>query len=147
MSASFADAPTLSQQIVWLTSWQPYCWHTSLMHLSVQRIAHCVGPFLLTTFLSLQYNYLMQFDYLPKSDLETGALRTEEQLIDAISKLQVCSCQIALHATAVACHVYYAQADILRLHATGIWQHSSYGQNRPGYGQANTEAPLRCGRQ
>ncbi|TDG44552.1 hypothetical protein AWZ03_009024 [Drosophila navojoa] len=34
------------------------------------------------------YNYLMQFDYLPKSDLETGALRTEEQLIDALSKLQ-----------------------------------------------------------
>ncbi|XP_034476009.1 rap-GAP domain-containing protein DDB_G0281809-like [Drosophila innubila] len=34
------------------------------------------------------YNYLMQFDYLPKSDLETGALRTEEQLIDAIRNLQ-----------------------------------------------------------
>ncbi|KAL7730589.1 hypothetical protein ACLKA6_000580 [Drosophila palustris] len=35
------------------------------------------------------YNYLMQFDYLPKSDLETGALRSEEQLIDAIRNLQV----------------------------------------------------------
>ncbi|KAH8234399.1 hypothetical protein KR038_009110 [Drosophila bunnanda] len=38
--------------------------------------------------LSLQFNYLMQFDYLPKSDLETGALRTEQQLIDAIRSLQ-----------------------------------------------------------
>ncbi|XP_041450194.1 LOW QUALITY PROTEIN: matrix metalloproteinase-2 [Drosophila obscura] len=36
----------------------------------------------------LMYNYLMQFDYLPKSDLETGALRTEKQLIDAIRSLQ-----------------------------------------------------------
>ncbi|KAH8252944.1 hypothetical protein KR032_002768 [Drosophila birchii] len=37
---------------------------------------------------SLQTNYLMQFDYLPKSDLETAALRTEQQLIDAIRSLQ-----------------------------------------------------------
>ncbi|KAH8290923.1 hypothetical protein KR054_007151 [Drosophila jambulina] len=36
----------------------------------------------------MQFNYLMQFDYLPKSDLETGALRTEQQLIDAIRSLQ-----------------------------------------------------------
>ncbi|KAH8324722.1 hypothetical protein KR074_010267 [Drosophila pseudoananassae] len=36
----------------------------------------------------MQYNYLMQFDYLPKSDLETGALRSENQLIDAIRSLQ-----------------------------------------------------------
>ncbi|KAH8321767.1 hypothetical protein KR067_000741 [Drosophila pandora] len=36
----------------------------------------------------MQYNYLMQFDYLPKSDLETGALRSEKQLIDAIRSLQ-----------------------------------------------------------
>ncbi|XP_039956547.1 matrix metalloproteinase-2-like [Bactrocera tryoni] len=34
------------------------------------------------------YNYLMEFDYLPKSDIETGALTTEEQLKDAIRKLQ-----------------------------------------------------------
>ncbi|XP_054090383.1 matrix metalloproteinase-2 isoform X2 [Zeugodacus cucurbitae] len=30
----------------------------------------------------------MEFDYLPKSDIETGALRTEEQLKDAIRNLQ-----------------------------------------------------------
>ncbi|KAH8375256.1 hypothetical protein KR200_004034 [Drosophila serrata] len=36
----------------------------------------------------MQFNYLMQFDYLPKSDLETGALRTEQQLIDAVRSLQ-----------------------------------------------------------
>ncbi|XP_017120091.1 matrix metalloproteinase-2 isoform X1 [Drosophila elegans] len=36
----------------------------------------------------LMYNYLMQFDYLPKSDLETGALRSEQYLIDAIRSLQ-----------------------------------------------------------
>ncbi|EDX06378.1 GD10058 [Drosophila simulans] len=36
----------------------------------------------------IMYNYLMQFDYLPKSDLETGALRTEDQLKDAIRSLQ-----------------------------------------------------------
>ncbi|XP_004520956.1 matrix metalloproteinase-2 isoform X1 [Ceratitis capitata] len=34
------------------------------------------------------YNYLMEFDYLPKSDIETGALRSEEQLKDAIRNLQ-----------------------------------------------------------
>ncbi|XP_037956122.1 matrix metalloproteinase-2-like [Teleopsis dalmanni] len=34
------------------------------------------------------YNYLMEYDYLPKSDIETGALRTEEQLKDAIRNLQ-----------------------------------------------------------
>ncbi|XP_061401435.1 matrix metalloproteinase-2-like, partial [Musca vetustissima] len=34
------------------------------------------------------YNYLMEFDYLPKSDFETGALRTEEQFKDAIKHLQ-----------------------------------------------------------
>ncbi|XP_037813603.1 matrix metalloproteinase-2-like [Lucilia sericata] len=34
------------------------------------------------------YNYLMEFDYLPKSDIETGALRTEEQLKEAIRNLQ-----------------------------------------------------------
>ncbi|XP_017045134.1 LOW QUALITY PROTEIN: matrix metalloproteinase-2 [Drosophila ficusphila] len=36
----------------------------------------------------VMYNYLMQFDYLPKSDLETGALRTEQQLKDAVRSLQ-----------------------------------------------------------
>uniref|UniRef100_A0A1A9V8N5 Peptidoglycan binding-like domain-containing protein n=1 Tax=Glossina austeni TaxID=7395 RepID=A0A1A9V8N5_GLOAU len=30
----------------------------------------------------------MEFDYLPKSDIETGALRTEEQLKEAIRNLQ-----------------------------------------------------------
>lgn len=34
------------------------------------------------------YNYLMKFDYLPKSDIETGALRTEAQLKEAIRNLQ-----------------------------------------------------------
>ncbi|XP_073812878.1 matrix metalloproteinase-2-like isoform X6 [Musca autumnalis] len=34
------------------------------------------------------YNYLMEFDYLPKSDFETGALRTEEQFKEAIQNLQ-----------------------------------------------------------
>ncbi|XP_067628939.1 matrix metalloproteinase-2-like isoform X3 [Eurosta solidaginis] len=34
------------------------------------------------------YNYLMEFDYLPKSDIETGALRTEEQLKTAVRNLQ-----------------------------------------------------------
>ncbi|XP_059226458.1 matrix metalloproteinase-2-like [Stomoxys calcitrans] len=34
------------------------------------------------------YNYLMEFDYLPKSDFETGALRTEKQFKDAIRNLQ-----------------------------------------------------------
>ncbi|XP_005185300.1 matrix metalloproteinase-2 [Musca domestica] len=34
------------------------------------------------------YNYLMEFDYLPKSDFETGALRTEEQFKEAIKNLQ-----------------------------------------------------------
>uniref|UniRef100_A0A1B0G123 Peptidoglycan binding-like domain-containing protein n=1 Tax=Glossina morsitans morsitans TaxID=37546 RepID=A0A1B0G123_GLOMM len=37
---------------------------------------------------TFQYNYLMEFDYLPKSDIETGALRTEEQLKEAIRNLQ-----------------------------------------------------------
>lgn len=31
----------------------------------------------------------MEFDYLPKSDIETGALRTGEQLKEAIRNLQV----------------------------------------------------------
>lgn len=34
------------------------------------------------------YNYLMEFGYLPKSDIETGNLRTEDQLKDAIRNLQ-----------------------------------------------------------
>lgn len=42
-----------------------------------------------STYFFLQYNYLMEFDYLPKSDFETGALRTEEQFKDAIRNLQV----------------------------------------------------------
>lgn len=31
----------------------------------------------------------MEFGYLPKSDIETGNLRTEEQLKEAIKNLQV----------------------------------------------------------
>jgi len=64
--------------------------------------------------LSLQYNYLMQFDYLPKSDLETGALRTEDQLKEAIRSLQVrdtfppsgCSRAMTSHPIPL---IYYAQ--------------------------------------
>lgn len=52
-------------------------------------LAHFPNASIHPVSLSLQYNYLMQFDYLPKSDLETGALRTEKQLIDAIRSLQV----------------------------------------------------------
>lgn len=37
----------------------------------------------------LQQNYLMNFGYLPKTDIETGNLRSESQLIDAIKRLQV----------------------------------------------------------
>lgn len=36
-----------------------------------------------------QQNYLMKFGYLPQSDLETGNLRTDDQLTDAIKNLQV----------------------------------------------------------
>ncbi|PBC30704.1 Matrix metalloproteinase-17 [Apis cerana cerana] len=38
--------------------------------------------------LCLQQNYLMKFGYLPQSDLETGNLRTDDQLTDAIKNLQ-----------------------------------------------------------
>lgn len=37
----------------------------------------------------LQQDYLMKFGYLPQSDIETGNLRTEDQLRDAIKNLQV----------------------------------------------------------
>lgn len=37
---------------------------------------------------SFQQNYLMDFGYLPKSDIETGNLRTETQLNEAIKTLQ-----------------------------------------------------------
>jgi len=37
----------------------------------------------------LQQNYLMKFGYLPQTDFETGNLRTEDQLRDAIKNLQV----------------------------------------------------------
>ena len=33
-------------------------------------------------------DYLTNFGYLPQSNLETGAMRTEEQLIDAVKNLQ-----------------------------------------------------------
>lgn len=35
-----------------------------------------------------QQNFLMNFGYLPKSDIETGNLRTEDQLKEAIRSLQ-----------------------------------------------------------
>lgn len=61
----------------------------------------------------MQYNFLMQYDYLPKSDLETGALRTEEQLIDAIRNLQVGvpakQMLLLLLLPHSYCHMYYAQ--------------------------------------
>ena len=34
-------------------------------------------------------DYLTKFGYLPQSDLETGAQRTEDQLMDAVRNLQV----------------------------------------------------------
>ncbi|KMQ96929.1 matrix metalloproteinase-17, partial [Lasius niger] len=33
-------------------------------------------------------NYLMRFGYLPQTDIETGNLRTEDQLRDAVKNLQ-----------------------------------------------------------
>jgi hypothetical protein len=36
-----------------------------------------------------QSNYLMKYGYLPQSDLETGNLRSEDQLKDALRNLQV----------------------------------------------------------
>lgn len=39
--------------------------------------------------LLFQHRYLMDFGYLPQSDLETGNLRTDDQLQDAIRTLQV----------------------------------------------------------
>lgn len=36
----------------------------------------------------LQENYLMEFGYLPKSSIETGNLRTEEQFKESLKKLQ-----------------------------------------------------------
>lgn len=39
----------------------------------------------------LQQRYLMNFGYLPQNDLETGNLRTEDQLRDAIKDMQVSS--------------------------------------------------------
>lgn len=38
---------------------------------------------------SFQQNYLMDFGYLPKSNIETGNLRTEAQLREAIKSFQV----------------------------------------------------------
>ncbi|KAK0159507.1 hypothetical protein PV327_011022 [Microctonus hyperodae] len=38
--------------------------------------------------LSVTQNYLMNFGYLPQSDLETGNLRTDDQLREAIRSLQ-----------------------------------------------------------
>lgn len=43
----------------------------------------------ITCITTLQQNYLMNFGYLPKTDIETGNLRSESQLIDAIKTLQV----------------------------------------------------------
>lgn len=40
-------------------------------------------------FFHLQQNYLMNFGYLPKSSIETGNLRSETQLREAIKSLQV----------------------------------------------------------
>lgn len=37
----------------------------------------------------LQLKFLMSFGYLPQSDLETGNLRTEDQVRDAIKTMQV----------------------------------------------------------
>ena len=40
-------------------------------------------------FVGLQLMYLMKFGYLPQSDIETGNLRTEDQVRDAIKTMQV----------------------------------------------------------
>lgn len=42
----------------------------------------------LSFFFLFQHNYLMQFGYLPQSDIETGNLRTEESVRDAVRELQ-----------------------------------------------------------
>lgn len=42
-----------------------------------------------SNFSMLQQTYLMKFGYLPQSGLETGNLRTDDQLRDAIKNLQV----------------------------------------------------------
>lgn len=41
-----------------------------------------------TSFSLSQQNYLMEFGYLPKSDIETGNLRSEDQLKESIKSLQ-----------------------------------------------------------
>lgn len=45
-----------------------------------------IEPF---TSFSFQQNYLMEFGYLPKSNIETGNLRTEQQLKESIKTLQI----------------------------------------------------------
>ncbi len=47
--------------------------------------------FFVFIFVFLQVNYLMKYGYLPQSDFETGNLRTEDELKDAIRTLQVCN--------------------------------------------------------
>lgn len=80
----------------------------------------------------LQQNYLMNFGYLPKTDIETGNLRSESQLIDAIKTLQV-----SLHDTALgalyslfpfvtdnrqhSCHRTHRRADQTSDDATALW--------------------------
>lgn len=96
-----AALPTLSQQ-KWFGSQTGN--HFSLAHFpnahaaprlhssplpSPLQTTHLLTHICIFALFHLQYNFLMQYDYLPKSDLETGALRTEEQLIDAIRNLQV----------------------------------------------------------
>jgi len=60
--------------------------------------------------LSLQYNYLMQFDYLPKSSLESGNLLSDVKLTQAIENLQVRAIPIPIpqHCTPVP-RIHYAQ--------------------------------------
>lgn len=83
------------------TPYTPPCNYIYLLHLCSLSLS-----------LHLQYNFLMQYDYLPKSDLETGALRTEEQLIDAIRNLQVgvpAKQMLPHRCSQCYCHMYYAQ--------------------------------------
>lgn len=54
----------------------------------LEHVAQFIFETLKLRFL-FQQNYLMKFGYLPQTDLETGNLRTDDQLTDAIENLQV----------------------------------------------------------
>ena len=60
------------------------------MEINLLIYAYSGAPLIFFLAFSLfQQNYLMKFGYLPQSDLETGNLRTDDQLRSAIKNLQV----------------------------------------------------------